>query len=235
VKAALIAAGAGERLRAAGLQMPKPLVAVAGVPLIDRVLDAVAAAGIREVACIFNSAADAVEAHCLRAHTSLTLQVVRRDTPSSMESLFALQPHLTDDRFLLLTVDAVFGPALLPSFLSQAARVDAADGVLGVHEFVDDEKPLRVRLDERRRIVGLGEDAAESPLITAGVYVLSPRIFAEVAAARRASFTALRQFLRHLVRRGYRLYGAPVEKTVDVDRPEDIAVAEAFVASGFAA
>ena len=235
MKAALIAAGSGERLRAAGLHLPKPLVPVAGVALVDRVLAAVAAVGIREVACIFNSAADSVEAHCLRAHSSLTLHVVRRDTPSSMESLFALQPHLHDDPFLLLTVDAVFGPTLLPAFLDEAARVDDADGVLGVHEFVDDEKPLRVRLDEHRRIVGLGEDAAESPVITAGLYVLSPRIFAEVEASRRANFTALRQFLRHLVRRGYRLYGAPVEKTVDVDRPEDIAVAEAFVASGFAA
>lgn len=234
MKAALIAAGSGERLRAAGLDLPKPLVPVAGVALVDRVLDAIAAVGIREVACIFNRAADAVEAHCLQEHPSLTLHVVRRDTPSSMESLFALQPHLDNGRFLLLTVDAVFGPKLLPAFLNRAARLADADGVLGVHEFVDDEKPLRVRLDERHRIVELGEVAAQSPVITAGLYVFSPRIFAEMEASRRARFSALRQFLAHLVRRDYRLYGAPVEKTVDVDRPEDIAVAEAFVASGFA-
>jgi NDP-sugar pyrophosphorylase family protein len=152
-----------------------------------------------------------------------------------MESLFALRPHLNDEPFLLLTVDAVFGPTLLPSFLDQAARFRDADGVLGVHEFIDDEKPLRVALDESRRIVALAEDAAGSPVITAGLYVLSPRIFAEVEAARRENFTALRQFLRHLVRQDYRLYGAPVEKTVDVDRPEDIAVAEAFIASEFTA
>lgn len=235
MRAALIAAGSGERLRAAGLDLPKPLVPIAGVALIDRVLGAVAAAGIREVACIFNSAADAVEAHCRSAHSALTLHVVRRDTPSSMESLFALQPHLNDDRFLLLTVDAVFGPGLLPAFLSRAARIGDADGVLGVHDFVDDEKPLRVRLDEHDRITGLGEAAAESPVITAGMYVFSPRIFAEMNEARRTGLSALRQFLGHLVRRGYHLYGAPVEKTVDVDRPEDIAAAEAFVAGGFAA
>jgi len=232
VKAALIAAGAGERLRAAGL--PKPLVPVAGVPLIDRALRAILAVGIREVACIFNMAADAVEAHCVREHPQLTLRIVRRDTPSSMESLFALQPHLKDETFLLLTVDAVFGPSLLPSFLGRAAQRIDADGVLGVHDFVDDEKPLRVQLDGQQRIVRMGDDASESPTITAGVYVFSPRIFDEVEAARRESFTALRQFLRHLVKRSYRLYGVPVEKTVDVDRPEDVAVAEAFVASGFA-
>jgi hypothetical protein len=45
----------------------------------------------------------------------------------------------------------------------------------------------------------------------------------------------LREFLGHLLASGYRLYGEPVPKTVDVDRPEDIAAAEAFIRSGFAA
>ena len=70
--------------------------------------------------------------------------------------------------------------------------------------------------------------------MTAGVYVFDPAIFREIDAARAARYGALRQFLGHLLARGYRLYGEPISKTVDVDRPEDIAVAEAFVRSGFA-
>ncbi|MFN8640920.1 MAG: NTP transferase domain-containing protein [Candidatus Binatia bacterium] len=54
MKAGLIAAGLGERLVAAGIDTPKPLVAVAGKALVDHVLDAVAAAGI-DAACIFNA------------------------------------------------------------------------------------------------------------------------------------------------------------------------------------
>jgi len=235
MRAALIAAGLGERLRNGGIQVPKPLVPIAGVPLIDRVLAAVAAVGIKEVACIFNEEADAVEAHCRQSARHLELYIVRRTTPSSMESLFALAPYLHNGRFLLLTVDAVFGPTVLPELLAAAARYPDADGVLGVHDFVDDEKPLRLTVDAENRVTSLGPDAGASPLITAGLYVFDPRIFREVDAARAARFTALRQFLGHLVQTGYRLYGARLPKTIDVDRPEDVRTAEAFVRNGFTA
>src|SRR5262245_64064493 len=122
MRAALIAAGLGERLRAAGIMTPKPLIEIAGTPLVDHVLDAAAAAGIEEVACIFNEAADAVETHCRSRRGVPRLHIVRRTTPSSMESLFALAPHLAEAPFLLLTVDAVFAPAVLRDFLAAAAR-----------------------------------------------------------------------------------------------------------------
>jgi NDP-sugar pyrophosphorylase family protein len=234
MKAGLIAAGLGERLRAGGITVPKPLVEVAGSPLIDHVLGAVAAAGIDDVACIFNQADDAVEDHCRRRGRAPRLHIERRTTPSSMESLFALAPHLRDAPFLLLTVDAVFAPAVLRDFLAAAARHPDADVVLAVTDFVDDEKPLRLAMAADDRVTALGEDAPTSPLVTAGFYVFHPRVFAEIDAARAARYTALRHYLDHLLQRGYRVYGARIGKTVDVDRPQDIAAADAFVRSGFA-
>jgi NDP-sugar pyrophosphorylase family protein len=232
--AALIAAGTGERLREAGITTPKPLVPIAGTPLIDHVLNAVAAAGIEQTACIFNQAADAVEAHCRARTGPPPLHIVRRTTPSSMESLFTLAPHVGAAPFLLLTVDAVFAPAVLRDFLAAAAHHRDADVILAVTDFVDDEKPLRVALDASGRVTALGDRAAASPVITAGFYVLHPRVFAEIDAARAAQFTALRQYLGHLLAQGYAVYGVRTGKTVDVDRRADIAAAEAFVRSGFA-
>jgi MurNAc alpha-1-phosphate uridylyltransferase len=49
MKAMILAAGKGERLRPLTLHTPKPLVPVAGVPLIEYHLRALAAAGICEV------------------------------------------------------------------------------------------------------------------------------------------------------------------------------------------
>ncbi len=233
MKAAIIAAGQGERLLRAGYTQPKPLVPIGGRPLIDHVLANVAAAGMREVACIVNEESRGIEAHCRATWPALAFRFVRRTTPSSMESLFTLQPLLGADRFLLLTVDAIFAPAVLRDFLAAAAALPDAQGVLAVTAFVEDEKPLWVRTDARRRITDLGDAARGSGLVTAGFYVFDPVIFAEIEAARAARFSALRHFLAHLVARGYPLYAATVPKTVDVDRPEDIAVAEAFVAAGY--
>jgi len=234
MKAGLIAAGHGERLRHAGITVPKPLVEIAGSPLIDHVLNAAAAAGIDEVACIFNDEADAVEAHCRGRRGGPPLTIVRRTTPSSMESLFALAPHLRDGPFLLLTVDAVFAPAVLRDFLIAAAGHADAAVVLAATDFVDDEKPLRLTLGADGTVTALGDGADGSPLVTSGFYRVDPGVFAEIDAARAAGLTALRQYLSHLLRRGYRLVGVRAGKTVDVDRPRDIAAADAFVRSGFA-
>ena len=235
MKAGIIAAGLGERLRQGGLTQPKPLVPVAGRPLIDYVLDAVTHAGVTEVACIVNEESSGIEAHCRGAWPGLRFEFVRRTTPSSMESLFTLSPLLQDGPFVLLTVDAIFAPSVLRDFLTAAAARGGAHGVLAVNGFVDDEKPLWVRVASGGQITAFGPQAHDSGLVTAGFYTFDPLIFREIPIARAHRFTALREFLGHLLASGYRLYGEAVPKTVDVDRPADIAVAEAFIRSGFAA
>jgi NDP-sugar pyrophosphorylase family protein len=238
MRGGIIAAGHGERLAGAGLGVPKPLVRIAGRTLIERTLDALRAAGVGRVACIINQESAAVAAHCRERVADLALTFVHRTTPSSMESLFTLAPLLHEpgsgDPFLVMTVDTIVSPAAVRDFAAAAlARLDA-DGVLAVSSFVDDEKPVRVACAVDGRITALGPAADASPLVTAGFYVFRPTIFAEAAAARAAGFTALRQFLAHLVARGYRLYAERVPTCIDVDRPEDLRAAEAFVRGGYA-
>jgi len=235
MQAAIIAAGLGERLVAAGITQPKPLVPVAGQALIDYALGGVAAAGITDVACIVNELSAGIEDHCRQRWPELRFAFVRRTTPSSMESLFTLSPLLGPSRFLLLTTDSVCSPGVVADFVRGTADRGDADGVLAVSTFVDDEKPLWARVEADGRLTALGPEARDSSLVTAGFYVFDPRIFHEVDAARQGRFTALRQFLGHLLTRGYRLYGTRVGKTVDVDRPADLAVADAFVRGGYRA
>ncbi len=235
MKAGIIAAGHGERLRAGGIREPKPLVRVAGTALIDHTLHAIRTAGLLQVACIVNEESAAVEAHCRETARGLSVTFLRRTTPSSMESLFALEPHLRDGRFLLLTVDGIVAPAAVRDFVTTAIRRHDADAVLAVNSFIDDEKPLHVACSADGRITSLGKAAAASPLVTAGFYVLRSTIFAEVDAARAAGLMALRDFFAHLLVRGYRMYAEHVPKCIDVDRPQDLSAAEAFVRSGYRA
>jgi len=238
MRGGIIAAGHGERLAAAGLGIPKPLVTVAGRTLIERAIDGLRAAGVTRVACIVNEESAAVAAYCRERVRDVALTFVVRTTPSSMESLFVIAALLHDpgsnDPFLVTTVDTVVAPTAVTDFARAAIRREDADGVLALTTFVDDEKPLHAACAADGRIVGLGPAAGTSPTVTAGFYMVRPTILAEVAAARAARFTALRQFLGHLLASGYRLYGERVPKCVDVDRVEDLAAAEAFVRGGYA-
>ncbi len=227
--AAVIAAGRGERLRQAGWLLPKPLVPVAGRPLWEYVLRCLAGAGATKVTVVLNTTGSAVEAYSRRYWPNLEFEFVYRDTPSSMESLFALADKIDSERFLLSTADLLTTPETVADFVA-AARGDAsASAVLAVTSLVDDEKPLWVRFEGNRQIVALGESAGQSGWVTAGLYHLDRRIFDYVSRARAARLTSLRSFFALLLDSGLELRALPVGPCVDVDRPEDVRSATEFV------
>lgn len=229
MKAAIIAAGIGERLTLGGVDTPKPLVPIGGRPLIERIIHAAAKLGMSSVACIVNDVKPDVAEFLQSTIWPIPLELKIKSTPSSMESLFCLEPFLRDDPFLLFTVDVVFGFATVEDFLSGATKVSGAAGVLALTDYVDDEKPLWVRVDGGSKISAMGDSAKGSRYVTAGFYYFEPMIFSLIEPARRLKLTALRQFLGLLVSRGYALHGLPVAKTIDVDYPEDIDKAESFL------
>jgi len=61
--AMVLAAGRGERMRPLTNRLPKPLVPVAGKPLLDHVLDRLAAAGIERAVVNVHYLADLIERH----------------------------------------------------------------------------------------------------------------------------------------------------------------------------
>jgi NDP-sugar pyrophosphorylase family protein len=229
MKAGIIAAGQGERLKKQGILVPKPLVTIGGESLIARAIRAASHAGATSIACIVNNLNPAVAEYLRSRPWPVPLELIVKTTPSSMESLFSLAPLLSDSPFLLFTVDAVFEFSLLSGFLANARR-RGGDGALAVTRFVDDEKPLWAKLGRNQRIVALGDKARPCRYVTAGFYYFRPEIFSLIEAARARRLSALRQFLGLLLKNHFSLYGIVVSKTVDVDTPEDIAKAHQYLA-----
>ena len=231
MKAGIIAAGDGSRLKSEGISVPKPLVPVDGVPLIERLLSSFVRCGISEVVFIVNEYSLEVKRYVEELRLPIPVTCVVETTPSSMHSLFALAPHLLDGQFLLSTVDSIFDEGDLAGFLHYAQQRTNVDGVLAVTDYVEDENPLYVRLDPAHRIVGFGANGAGEtpPWVTGGLYIFSPRIFQEIDTVLKDRVLRLRYFLTHLVRRGYMLEAFPFSKIVDVDHVNDIKAAEALL------
>jgi len=229
MKAGIIAAGKGERLVQGGISIPKPLLPILGEPMIGRAIRAAATLDVTSVACIVNELNPEVVDYLKQETWPIPLDIVVKTTPSSMESLFCLAPLLKEEPFVLLTVDAIFSNDTLKDFVRKAHMIDRADGALAVTGFVDDEKPLWVKLDGHDKIVAMGNSARDGGYVTSGFYYFSPEIFSTIDDARRNNLNALRQFLGLLVKRGFSIYGIPVPKTLGVDHPKDIKQAEAFL------
>jgi len=229
MKAAIIAAGTGERLVSGGIEIPKPLLPIGGRPLIARIIEAAGRLAMTSVACIVNDVNPAVAEYLTSTSWPVPIELKVKTTPSSMESLFCLEPMLRNEPFLLFTVDVVFSFSTLKRFLAAAIELNGASGVLALTDYIDDEKPLWVSVDQHSRILAMGEAARGSRYVTAGFYYFRPDIFALIEEARAKHLTALRKFLALLTSRGYDLHGLPVAKTLDVDYPEDIGKAEEYL------
>lgn len=223
--AGIIAAGLGERLQAHGITTPKPLIEIAGRPLIARTIDALCTAGASRIACIVNAETNRVRDY-LRDHDwPVPIDVVQRTTASSAESFLRLEPYLGGAPFLLTTVDTICAPSALAAIAARGRALSPHASVLGVTTTVDDEKPLWAEVDADDRIRSLG-DATHARHVTAGVYFLQPLVYSLANAASPRVFTAFRALLGALLAHGHPLYAHDVGAAIDVDRPEDIVAAE---------
>lgn len=226
MRAGILAAGTGERLKAAGIEGPKPLLKVGGVPLVERCLRELAAAGVTEAVGIVNEVSEAVIRHVQTLSGVPATRWIVKTTASSLESLYTIVPELRGEPYLLTTIDSVSPPGTLARFVERASAVPAADVVLAVTDFVEDEKPLRLLFAPGGRVTALGATVRDSRFVTAGIYWVSAAVQSSIERSKSRNLASLRWLLQSFVEDGLRVYAVPVPKTVDVDRPEDVARAE---------
>ncbi|MBQ7635347.1 MAG: NTP transferase domain-containing protein [Bacteroidaceae bacterium] len=232
---AIVAGGEGSRLREEGIQVPKPLVRVAGETLLARLVRVFAAVGAESIAVLVRTEANDVAAEAERAaadhHVPLTL--VRATTPSSMHSLYALAPYLADGPFCLTTTDTIFSAAAFARYAAawhNAAREQDSDGLMGVTAYVDDEKPLYVATDKELQITAFNDTAhPDVHYVSAGVYGLVPAALDTLRRCVERGESHLRNFQRALLTDGLRLGAYDLGAVIDIDHATDIAKAQRLI------
>jgi mannose-1-phosphate guanylyltransferase len=185
VKAFLLAAGLGTRLRPITDGMPKCLVEVGGRTMLDLWLDALADAGVQEVLVNTHHLAGMVETH-------LVLRASRREAPSvrlsheevllgSAGTLLANREFVEgEDMFLAVNADNLTDFDL--RLLVDAHRSGGAIATLSVFRAARPSECGIVEVSDGR-VVGFVEkpSAPRSDLANAGMYALSPSVLDEIA------------------------------------------------------
>ncbi len=217
----IIAAGQGSRLRADGYSVSKPMVRVAGRPLIDHALIRFRAAGIRRLTVIINDSSDDCR-NWLDSHGGdFDLDLIVRTTPSSYASFQLVVDRLTRGPAVVTTIDGVMPIADFCAFVKAAAGYAEDAMVLGLTGCGHDENPLWATLDATDgRIRKLGGDGGSH--VTAGLYVLTGRRPVKPTVG----FARLRDYLRWLVTTGHPVYGIVLPQVFDIDRKLDVEAAE---------
>ena len=256
MKYAIIAAGEGSRLAEEGIAVPKPLVKVAGQCLVDRLIRVFMANDAEEIVVVCNDLTPFVDEHLRMIERDgfegrmIPLRHIVRTTPSSMHSFYELSEFLKDSPFVLTTVDTIFRDEEFADYIAafKASLADgSADGMMGVTDYVDDEKPLYVRATAtasppalpRREGAGMrmgtitgfldADPEGVCPYISGGIYGLTPKAIDTLNRCMAEGKSRMRNFQRGLIEDGLRLLAFPFSKVLDIDHAKDVEKAEEFL------
>lgn len=229
MKFAIIAAGEGSRLRAEGMKMPKGLVKINGLPMIERILKIAESFNPESISCIVNEESPELAEKIRETVKNCELNIVVKSTPSSMHSLYELKTYLMDDEFCLFTVDTVFFEEEFKKYIEAANSSKGYDGVMAVTEYIDDEKPLHVKCDDEMNIIAFLDESEEPKFISGGIYFFSPKVFDALDECISKNMFRLRNFQRMIIEKGFKLKAFKFSKIIDVDHIKDIKKAEELI------
>jgi NDP-sugar pyrophosphorylase family protein len=172
MEAVILAAGFGMRLRPHTLHTPKPLLPVAGRPLLDWTLGALAH-GVDRIIVVVHHLAEQFEPYLRTQKHIAHWSTVRQEQPRGTgDALRVCRPHIHSDRFMVLNGDDLYGVRDL------AALAECPAGLL-VHP-VDEPRRFGIAFV---RPDGFLERLVEKPdldgrqLANTGAYVFPREVF----------------------------------------------------------
>jgi N-acetyl-alpha-D-muramate 1-phosphate uridylyltransferase len=229
-KAMVFAAGLGTRMRPLTDEVPKPLIKVAGKPLIDHALDRFALAGVATAIVNVHYLASQIEAHvAARKAPKIIISDEREELLGQGGGIVKALPFLWPEPFFIANTDAFWieGPAESLRQLAAAWNPDEMDILLlvaavatsiGVDSFGDFNLAPDGRLIRRA-------ERELAPFVYTGVGIIKPELF----VGRTVEVFPLTPFFFEAADRG-RLFGQRLDGLwLHVGTPEAIADAEQMI------
>ncbi|HYG34921.1 MAG TPA: sugar phosphate nucleotidyltransferase [Clostridia bacterium] len=246
MKAVILAAGRGTRMRNLTNEMPKPMLKVQGKPILEHILEGLIAAGIRDFFIVTGFRAEVIENYFgdgskWQARISFGRQLVQDGTGKAPE---VAKAFVGSSSFLLTYGDILVKPETYRQMVERFGQSDFSgvitvtpgqDVTKGGLNFFDDqfclkrvvEKPSVEQLEQLRKE---GWIKPGGPIwYNAGIYIFKPVVYeftAKLQKSPRGEFE-LTDAISNLVQTGHKLAGLEIQgRWVDVRDPEVLAKLE---------
>ena len=218
----IMAGGMGIRLRPHTENCPKPLLTVAGKPMLEHIIDRAKLDGFTRFVLAIHYLGHMIEAHFGNGERlGVQIEYLREESPLGTAGALGLLNPLPDASFVVTNGDVIsdirYGE-LLDFHVRHAA---AATMAVRVHQW---QHPFGVVQMQGVDIVGFEEKPLTRSHINAGVYALEPSSLSVLTADAHCDMPALFERLRA---KSQRTVAYPMhEPWLDVGRPEDLRSAD---------
>jgi NDP-sugar pyrophosphorylase family protein len=231
-RAMVLAAGRGTRLAPLTDRLPKPLMPVAGRPMLAHILDFLRAGGIDEVVINLHHLGHLIEETIgdgrrfgLRVRYSWEREIL--DTGGGIKRA---EPLLAGQPFLVVNGDSLLEQPLGPLLEYHRRRRGIITMVVRPTQEADRWGLIELDADDRvRRVAGQPDGPLDIPLrrfMFPGLHVFEPRVFEWMEPD--VAFGVIRVTYPRLLQAGEAIYGFVSEaRWLTIDTPEDLAAAGA--------
>lgn len=222
----LLAAGEGRRLRPLTAKLPKPMIRIAGQPILEHNINLLAGHGITDLAINLHHCPQAVtdyfgDGSRLGVHITYSYEPVILGTAGGVKQL----ESYFQDTFLVL-----YGDNLFNCDLTRLCNFHEAHGGLGtiaLHYREDVRSSGVVQLDAQDRVIDFVEKPGTNSLLShwvnAGILVLEPQVLRYIPAGVPSDFG--KETLPHLLKEEQPLFGYHMLKGEGpwwIDTPADL-------------
>ena len=236
MKAVVLAAGEGQRLRPLTYTRPKHMIQVAGKPLLEHLLAALKEAGFKDIVIIVNYKAERIKKYFgVGAKFGLKIEYIHQKEIKGTANAFGMAESKVTGDFL-----AVYGDLLItPNAVDAALKLHKSENPAVTMTVLHMENPEQygVLKTDGVRVVEIVEKpsakfAAGKPINT-GIYVFSPEIFETIKQTKDSSRgeQEITDSIQMLIKAGRKVVAAKIsgEEWRHVGRPWDLLEANTHV------
>ncbi|TXT58075.1 MAG: Bifunctional protein GlmU [Promethearchaeota archaeon] len=182
-KAVVLAAGEGKRLKPLTATRPKPMVPVAGKPLLEHILEGLKAAGIEDVLLIVGYKKEVIEEYFGNGKETIGIDIHYKVQDQYLGTAHATgfaKEFVKESPFLLMYGDLLFDNKLFPNIINRYTSSNS-EGLITLMEVQNPQNYGIITLNKENYV----EKIIEKPkpelnagnLANAGVYIFDPIIF----------------------------------------------------------
>lgn len=222
IEAVIMAGGFGTRLKPLTDDTPKPMLPVAGRPIIEHIVAKLEETGIRHCHITTHYLPEQIERHLGDGRQfGLDISYIHETAPSGTAGALRHIRHSGTAPLLVINGDILTHTDFQAMYRFHQENEAAFTVGVRTYEF---QIPYGVLQMDGANVTSLVEKPSTRLFINAGVYLMQPEVLERIPADQRFDMTDL---IRALIEAGRKVVSFPIfEYWIDVGRPEDYARAQ---------